>query len=133
MPDLERMLRSVALDVFDEDVEVTWDTEEAPHVIRATLSAEHGSERRTARLEASTSGWFGVYVPEFGVGTFRIEYDDESDMAEILGELALIAEAYLRGNGRVERQRGLFRTRTVLTIAVDGSERTLTQPLFGRR
>ena len=131
IPDLEGMLRRVVLDVFDDDVEGTWDTQDVPHAVGVTLGGEPGSGLRTAHLYASASGWFEVSIPELGVGTFQIEYDDEGDMAEILRELALVANAYLRGEGLVEKKRGILRTRTVLTIAVDGSLWTLRRPLFG--
>lgn len=49
------MLRRVVLDIFDRDVDVAWDIvppepRRAPHLYRATLSAQCGAERRNVAL-----------------------------------------------------------------------------------
>ena len=50
------------------------------------------------------------------------EYDDEFYMEALLRELALVADAYLRGASHIERKRGLFRTTPVLVTTVNGKE-----------
>lgn len=43
-------------------------------------------------------------------------------MEALLRELALVADAYLRGAGQIEQKRGLFRTTSVLMVTVNGNE-----------
>lgn len=125
-PDTEGMLLRVVHDVLDEGVHVTFDAQpNAPHVRRATLGYGTGPHRRTAGLSASDTGWFGVTIFELSVSATLFEYDDASYMEAILRELARVALAYLRREGRVEQQRGLLRTRPMLVITVDGKEWTL--------
>ncbi len=125
-PDIEGMLRRVVLDVFDEGIDVTFEAQpNAPHIKRARLGAESGADRRTAGLRAASTGFFDVTIFDLGVSATLIEYDDESYMEAILRELALVADAYMRGGGHIEQQRGLFRTTPVLTLTVKGKEWTL--------
>jgi hypothetical protein len=122
-PDIEGMLRRVVHDVLDDGVDVAFDAEpNAPHVRRATLGYGTGPNRRTAGLSASDTGWFDVTIFELGVSATLFEYDDATYMEAILRELALVALAYLRGEGRVEQKRGLLRSRPMLVITVDGKE-----------
>lgn len=122
-PDIEGMLRRVVLDVFDEDVDVTFEAQpDAPHIRRARLGVGSGPDRRTAGLGAASTGFFEIAIFDLDVSAALFEYDDESYMEALLRELALVADAYLRGAGDIERRRGLFRTGQVLTIAVNGKE-----------
>ena len=43
-------------------------------------------------------------------------------MAALIRQLALVAEAYLRGEGSLVHERGFLRTRTFLTITVGDDE-----------
>ncbi len=121
-PNVERMLRQVVLDVFDDRVEVVWDRQPgAPYVHRARLSAEHAAGRRAVGLSAA-SEWVDITILDLDVSATLFEYDDESYMEAILRELALVAAAYLRGEGLVEQKRGILRTRPILKIIVNGNE-----------
>ncbi len=122
---LERMLRHVVRDTFDEDVEAVWHTDGARNVSRVTLSAEHGAGRRTVEISASTTGLFQIDIRDLDVGAILIEDDDDSYMESIVRELALVARAYLSGEGRVRQRRGMLRTRSVMAITVNGNEWTL--------
>lgn len=125
-PDIEGTLRRVVLDVFDEDVDVTFEAQpDAPRISRASLGVGSGADRRTAGLRAASTGFFEITIFDLDVSATLCEYDDESYMEALLRELALLADAYLRGAGHIEQKRGLFRTRPVLTIAVNGKEWTL--------
>jgi hypothetical protein len=122
-PHLGALLRRVVLEVFDTDVEVTWDDgPRARHQPLATLRRGHGAEGRTVNLSASATGWFEISVPDLGVGAWLIEYDDAHEMEAILRDFALVARAYLSGAGRIEHRRGIFRTRPVLVLPVEGRE-----------
>jgi len=125
-PNVESMLRRVVLTVFGEDVEVAWDTEpRAAHVNRVTLSAARGADRRTVRLRAAATGMFDITILDHGVSAALFEYDDEAYMEAILRELALVANAYLSGEGRIEQKRRMLRTQPVMAINVNGNEWTL--------
>lgn len=126
-PDIEGMLRRVVHDVLDESVDVTFDAE--PHVRRATLGSGTGPHRRTASLSASDTGLLDMTIFELGVSATLIEYDDATYMEAILRELARVALAYLRGEGRVEHKRGLLRTRPMLVFPVDGKDWILGRPM----
>lgn len=65
------------------------------------------------------------------MSTFVLDYDDEEEEA-VLRALALVVRAYLRGEGRVEHRRGLFRSQVVLTIVVGDREWQLRPTVFGR-
>lgn len=121
-PNVERMLRRVVLDVFDDRVEVAWDTQPGtPYIHRASLSAGHGAGQRAVGLSAA-SEWFDITILDLDVSATLVEYDDESYMEAILRELALVADAYLRGEGLIEQKRGTLRTRPVLKIIINGNE-----------
>ncbi len=122
-PDIEGMLRRVALDVFDQEVDITFDAQpDAPHISRARLGAGSGADRRTAGLRAASTGFFEVAILDLDVSATLFEYDDEFYMEALLRELALVADAYLRGASHIERKRGLFRTTPVLVTTVNGKE-----------
>jgi hypothetical protein len=117
------MLRRVALDVFDEDINITFEAQpDAPHISRVRLGAGSGADRRTAGLRAASTGFFEVTIFDLGVSAALYEYDDAIYMETLLRELALVADAYLRGAGRIEQKRGLFRTTPVLICTVNGKE-----------
>lgn len=118
--DIAGMLRRIANDVFDSDVDVTIAPQPgAPHISRASLHAETALGRRTVGLRASTTGFFEITIIDLGVSAALCEYDDESYMEAILRQLALVADAYLRGAGRIDHKRNLIRTTPVLTIEVN--------------
>ncbi len=117
-PDVVAMLGRVLADVFDDrfDVAVTPGGDRWEHRARV----EMGGSGRSVVLRANLE-WFGLGVPELNVGTFLLDYDEDAAYKEaILRELALVAHAYLRGQGHVEWRRSLFRRRPVLLVDVDG-------------
>ena len=121
--DVERMLRRAVQDVFGQDVDAVWDTHpRSPHIQRVVLTAHRGADRRSVGLRAATTGFFDLTVFDLDVSTGLFEYDDEDHMAALIRQLALVAEAYLRGGGSVVHERGFLRTRTFLTITVGGDE-----------
>lgn len=122
-PDIEGVLRRVAHAVFDEGIDVRFEAQpDAPHISRVRLAAGSGADRRTAGLRASATGFFDITIFDLGVSATLFEYDDESYMEAVLRELALVADAYLQGAGRIEQMRGLLRTRPVLMITVNGND-----------
>ena len=132
--DIEALLRRVVADVFDPDVDTTYSTSPRDvHTHRVELTSADGL--RHAGLTASYE-WFDAFVfDDLDVSTFLLDYDDEEqDKEDVLRALALVVRAYLRGEGRVEHRRWLFRSRPVLTIVVEGREWELARPLIqGRR
>lgn len=124
-PDVEGMLRRVVRDVFAEDTEDAWDIDaRRPHV-RVTLRAQRGSEWRTVDLSASGSGLLDITIPDLGISAALFEYDDPGYMESILRELALVADAYLSGEDRIDEERGMLRRRPVMRIAVNGNDWSL--------
>ena len=121
--DIEAVLRRVVSEVFDAEVATEWSTEpNSRHVHRVRLTSPDGV--RQAGLRAS-SEWFDVTVFDLGVSRTEYEYDDDEDEDEkdaALRPLALLARAYLRGEGCVEQRRGLLRSHPVLTVVAAGSE-----------
>ncbi|MFL4476708.1 hypothetical protein ACIPUB_00340 [Paeniglutamicibacter sp. ORCA_105] len=66
-----------------------------------------------------------AFIPELNVQTSVLDEDDvEQEKEDELRELCLIMRAYLRGEGRIEQRRRLFRRGTVpvLNVEVDGRE-----------
>jgi hypothetical protein len=87
---------------------------------RVQLTTADG--RRHAGLEASYE-WFEATIFDLGVSTFLLDYSDEEEAkADVLRALALVARAYLRGEGRIERKRSLLRSRTVFRVVIDNRE-----------
>jgi hypothetical protein len=129
--DVETLLRRVVAEVFDAGVDATYSTEpKDSHMHRVRLTSADG--QRHAGLRASYE-WFDADIFDLGVSTFLLDYDDEeADKEAVLRELALLVRAYLRGEGRVEHRRGLFRSHSVLKIVVDGHEWVLCAPAFRR-
>ena len=119
--DVETLLRRVVDEVFDADVDATYSTEPTdPHMYRGRLISADG--QRHAGLRASYE-WFDADIFDLGVSTFLVDYnDEEADKEAVLRDLALVIRAYLRGEGRVERRRGLVCSHSVLRIVVDGQE-----------
>ena len=117
--DIERLLRRVVADVFDDDVKAIYSADpKSRHVHRVRLSSESEGQRH-----AASYWWFEATIFDLAVSTFLVdEDDDEEDKEAALRDLALVVRACLRGEGRVEESRGLFRSRPVLTIEVDGRE-----------
>ncbi len=126
--DVQALLRRVVAEVFDADVTATYSSHpKDPHTYRVRLTAADG--RRHAGLTASYE-WFDAFIfDDLGVSTFLLDYDDEEEDKEAaLRALALVVCAYLRGEGRVERKRGLIRSHLVLKVMVDDVEWELRRP-----
>jgi hypothetical protein len=119
--DVQALLRRVVAELFDGDVTATYSTHPTNlHMHRVGLTSADG--RRHAGLHVSYE-WFEATIFDLGVFTFLLDYDDEEeDKKAVLRALALVVRAYLRGEGRVEHRRGLFRSRPVLRIVVDNRE-----------
>jgi hypothetical protein len=119
--DVQALLRTVVSEVFDADVTATYSTRSKyPHVHRVELTTADG--QRHAGLEASCE-WSQVTIFDLGVSTFLLDHDDEDEArAGVLRALALVARAYLRGEGRIERRRGLLRSRPVFSVVIDNRE-----------
>ena len=66
-------------------------------------------------IRTPSSGW----KPKLRVST---EAGQPQDKEAILFALAVVVRAYLRGEGRVDRKRGLICSHPVLKIAVDNRE-----------
>ncbi len=123
--DIGTLLRRVVDEVFDADVDATYSTDR--HLHRVQLTDPSGTRR--AGLRASYE-WLDATIFDLGVSTTLFEYDDEEEAKEaVLRELALVLRAYLRGEGRVEHKRGLFRSHSVLRIVVDNREWVLGRRL----
>lgn len=121
--DVERLLRRVVADVFDETVQADYSVDpRSRYYHRVRLSTEHGGQRRNARLVASY--WvFEAAILDLGVGAVVVDEDyDEDEKETALREMALLVRAYLDGEGRVEQRRRLLRTYPVLRITVDDRE-----------
>jgi hypothetical protein len=88
----------------------------------ALLSATTTDGGRSAQLKAPGTGLFDLWIPDLRVGVSLFEYDDPAYMELILRELALVAAAYLRGEGAVDHRRGLFGPTPMLRIVVGGRE-----------
>lgn len=119
--DVHALLRTVVAEVFDADVTATYSTHpKNPHMHRVQLTTADG--RRHAGLEASYE-WFEATIFDLGVSAFLLDYGDEEEAkADVLRALALVARAYLGGEGRIERKRGLLRSRTVFRVVIDNRE-----------
>lgn len=119
--DMEALLRRVVDDVFDSDVEATYSTEpNASYLHRVRLTNLTGT--RHAGLRASYE-WCDATVFDLGVSTTLFDYDDEEADKEVaLRALALVIRAYLHGEGRIVRRRGLLRSRMVFRVVVDDRE-----------
>lgn len=63
---------------------------------------------RGAPRRRGTHGWLDIAILDLDVPATLSEYDDENDMKAIVHDLSLVADAYLRGEGRIEQQRGMF-------------------------
>lgn len=121
--DIKAMLHRVVTEVFDQNFTV----EDAPsgddptrHAVRVISHLEPG---RTAIIRASYV-WMDAFIPELNVqaSSSPDEDDVEQDKEDELRRICLVMRAYLRGEGRIEQRRRLFRRGTVpvLIIDVDG-------------
>jgi hypothetical protein len=124
--DVDRLLRRVVADVMDDDVKTVYSVDpKRPHTYLVDLGAQDG--RRQVRLRA-TYEWFEITILDLGATATLFEYDeDEADKERVLRELALVAQAYLRGEGTVDYKRGLFRSRPVLKVTVNGRDWKLSR------
>lgn len=117
------MLRRVLRDVIGENVEAVWRSEaDERGVVQVTLSPRDPESRRVVGLTASGTGWFEICFIDLGFEATLCEDEDEEYMESILRHLALVADAYLSGAGRVEQVQGFFRRGPVLKITVNGLE-----------
>ncbi|MEI4270819.1 hypothetical protein TEK04_03695 [Klenkia sp. LSe6-5] len=131
--DLGAVLRRVVDEVFGPDIARTSrPTARGTHRVELTSPDEH----RHAGVEASTTGWFGVWVlDDLRVSTFVVEYDQvEAFQAEAVRQVVRVAEAYLAGCFTVRHRRTLIRRRVqpLVDIDVDGATWTLRRPVFSR-
>lgn len=119
--ELDRMLQRVVGEVFGPDANVTYSADpKSPQVHRAELAA--GDSARRVGLRASY-WWSDVTMLDLGVSATVFDEDDEEPEKEVaLRALALVARAYLDGAGDLVQKRGIFRSRPVLRIVVDGQE-----------
>ncbi len=115
------LLRRVAKDVFDADIEATYSSEpKDPRMHRVRLTTADGQHHAG---QGASYEWCDATIFDLGVSTLLLDYDDEEeDQEAVLRALALVVRAYLRGQGRVERRRGLIRPHSVLRIVVDNRE-----------
>jgi hypothetical protein len=88
----------------------------------AVLSTTTADPVRSARIYVPGTGLFDLTIPELRVGASLFEHDDPAYMELIVRELAFVAGAYLRGEGTVDQRRGLFGTRSRLTLVIDEHE-----------
>jgi hypothetical protein len=122
--DLNAMLHRVAAEVFDRDFAVEDATSRDDPSRPAVLVASRLAQDRTAIIRASNV-WMDAFIPELNVQTSVVDEDDvEQAKEDELRELCLVMRAYLRGEGRIEQRRRLFRRGTVpvLNVEVDGRE-----------
>lgn len=127
--DLGAVLHRVVDEVLDPDVDREFYRSD-DHTHRAALTSPDGG--RHAGLEASPTGWFGVWaLDDLHVSTFTIEYDQvEEFQAEAVRRMARVAHAYLAGNFTVRHRRTLIRRRVrpLVDVVVDGVRWTLRRP-----
>lgn len=116
--DIKAMLHRVVAEVFDQDFGV----EDATSIDDASRYAVRVISRleqdRTAIIRAS-SVWMEAFVPELKVQASILDEDDvEQEKEDELRRLCLVMRAYLRGEGRIEQRRRLFRRGTVPVLSV---------------
>lgn len=122
--DIKAMLHRVVGEVFDQDFAVEDATsidDPSRHAVRVIRRLDRD---RTAIIRAS-SVWMDAFVPELNVQASVLDEDDvEQEKEDELRRLCLVMRAYLRGEGRIEQRRRLFRRGTipVLSVEVDGQE-----------
>jgi hypothetical protein len=122
--DIKAMLHRVVAEVFDQDFAVEDATsldDPSRHAVRVISRIE---QDRTAIIRAS-SVWMDAFVPELNVQTSVLDEGDvEQEKEDELRRLCLVMRAHLRGGGRIEQRRRLFRRGTdlVLSVQVDGQE-----------
>src|SRR4051794_40822631 len=114
-------MRRVVDEVIDDGINAVYSSDpKRPQTHQVELSTP--ADDRRARLRA-TYEWLEVSVPDLGVDATLFEYDDnEPDKESVLRELALVARAYLRGDGSIEYKRGVLGRRPLLTVTVNGRE-----------
>jgi hypothetical protein len=120
--DLKAMLHRVVAEMFDEDFTVEDATSSEDPSRPAVLVASRLGQDRTAIIRASNV-WMDAFIPELNVQTSVLDEDDvEQEKEDEIRRLCLVMRAYLRGEGRIEQRRRLFRRGTVpvLSIEVDG-------------
>lgn len=119
--DIKAMLHRVVAEVFDQDftVEDATSSDDASRLAVRVISRLE--QDRTAIIRAS-SAWMDAFIPELNVQTSVLDEDDveqEQEKEDELRRLCLIARAYLRGEGRIEQKRRLFRRGTVPVLRVE--------------
>jgi hypothetical protein len=129
--DLAALLHKVLDEVLGPDTERTpRPPDRGAH--RVELTSADGA--RHAGVEASPTGWFGVWVlDDLRVSAFTVEYDQvEQFQAEAVRRVARVARAYLAGDFTVRHRRTLIRRRVqpVVDVLVDGDRWTLRRPAF---
>jgi hypothetical protein len=119
--DIEALLRGVVTEAFDADVDAVYSTgPREPHVHGVRLTDPTGDRR--AGLRASYE-WFTVTLFDLRVSTGLFDYDDdEEEKRSALRALALVARAYLCGEGVIEQKRGLLRSHPVFRVDIEDHE-----------
>lgn len=107
----QELLHSVVDDVISADVHTEFTSlTEFKHRVYLTLGG------RTAVLEAAGE-WLELRLPDLGAS--RLEDDPEAlGKRATLRSLALVANAYLAGDGQVERRFAVWRDREVYAVAL---------------
>ncbi len=122
--DIKTMLHRVVAEVFDHNFAVEDATSSGDPSRPAVRVISRLEQDRTAIIRAS-SVWMDAFIPELNVQTSVLDEDEvEQEKEDELRRLCLVIHAYLRGEGRIEQRRRLFRRGTVpvLNIEVDGQE-----------
>lgn len=122
--DVGALLARVVGEAFDENVSAVLEDppSEMPYVYCAHLSS--AVQARRASL-CATYEWFELHVIDLNVSVTLFDYDDdEAQKNDALRELALVARAYLNGEGQIDAEKRFLRrgTRQCLTIEVNGRQ-----------
>jgi hypothetical protein len=117
--DIKAMLHRVVTEVFDQNFTVEDATSGDDSLRHAVRVISRLDQDRTAIIRASYV-WMDAFIPELNVQTSVLDEDDvEQDKEDELRGLCLVMRAYLRGEGRIEQRRRLFRGGTVPVVIVE--------------
>lgn len=123
--DIKAMLHRVVTEVFDQNFTVEDATSGDDPLRPAVRVISRLEQDRTAIIRASYV-WMDAFIPELNVQAAGIpdEDDVEQEKEDELRRICLVMRAYLRGEGRIEQRRRLFRRGTVpvVIVEVDGHE-----------
>jgi hypothetical protein len=122
--DIKAMLGRVVAEVFNQEFRVEDENSSDDPFRHAVRVSSRLEQDRTAIIRASY-WWMDAFIPELNVQTFVLDEDDvEQDKEDELRRLCIVIRVYLRGGGRIEQRRRLFRRGTVpvVIIEVNGEE-----------